>query len=477
MSIYPYIEVDLQLPQAFTKSIKSSNSPMFLCAFYAYLFFLPLPLGSNRAIAWHAGQLFIFGLFLIYFVIHSDYIISVIKKQLIPVLILLSVAVWLLFQLIPLPLVILELISPGMEKIYTGTNISFASISLDSQATIDALLKLCSYICVFILGLSLIKTSKRLIAGLLFFVVTGCFNGFYGAFEILSGQDYSFFLNMENSHRANGTFVYHNHFANFLLLCLAAGLGYFIATLSSSNDDTTYSILDNFLNTLIAQKTAVRLGLTIMVIALVMSHSRMGNTAFFASLFIVSILYIVIGQKVPRSFKILVLSMLLIDTFIVSSWFGLEKVKDRLEATSLEAESRDEVVMDTISIIKDFPITGTGAGSFETVFASFQTNNVNSNYDHAHNDYLEFTLEYGLPATFLLGLFLIYVSFIALKTLRNSSNRQLAGVCAGALMAIIGMLIHMTVDFPLLPPANSSFFILLLAMACTAYNNTKNKIT
>lgn len=388
---------------------------------------------------------------------------------------LLSVAAWLSVQLVPLPLGMLEILSPGIEKIYTGTNVRFASISLDYQATIDALLKLLSYICVFILGLALITTPKKLITCLLFIVTTGCLNGFYGAFEILSGQDNSFFLKMENGHRANGTFVYHNHFANFLLLCLAAGLGYFIATLSPSKDSITRSKLNKFLKALIAPKTAVRLSLTIMVIALVMSHSRMGNTAFFASLFTVSVLYIFIGQNVPKSFKILVISMFLIDVFVVSSWFGLEKVKDRLEATSLETESRDEVVMDTLAIIRDFPITGTGAGSFETVFVSFQTNNVNSNYDHAHNDYLEFTMEYGLPASLLLALFVMYVLSIAVKTLKNTNDRDCAGVSAAAVMAVIGMLIHMTVDFPLLPPANSSFFILLLALGCTASKSAQKR--
>ncbi|MFS1704393.1 O-antigen ligase family protein, partial [Alteromonas sp. AMM-1] len=201
-----------------------------------------------------------------------------------------------------------------------------------------------------------------------------------------------------------------------------------------------------------------------------------GNTAFFASLFIVSVLYMFIGKQVPGGFKLLVLSMFLIDIFVVSSWFGLEKVRDRLEATSLATESRDEVVFDTVDIIKEFPVTGTGAGSYETVFASFQSNNVNANYDHAHNDYLEFSLEYGLPVTLLLGLLLCFICAISIKTLSKAKDRRLAGTAAAALMAVVGMLMHMSVDFPLVAPANSSFFILLLALACIAYNLLNNEL-
>lgn len=464
------------LPHTFINKIKDCHSRLFLVLFYLYLFLLPLPLGSNRPIAWHAEQIFIFCLLLVYFILHSDYLLSVISKHRIPLGILSGTVIWIAFQLMPLPVSLLAILSPGFESIFDNTATSFAPISLDFQATTDALLKALSYLCVFILALAIITSPKRLISCLVFVVVTGTLNGFYGAFEILSGQDFSLFMNMENGHRANGTFVYHNHFANFLFLCLSAGLGYFIATLTQRKAFPKQNVIASTLQAMISPKSAIRLCLTIMVIALVMSHSRMGNTAFFASLFIVSVLYMFIGKQVPGGFKLLVLSMFLIDIFVVSSWFGLEKVRDRLEATSLATESRDEVVFDTVDIIKEFPVTGTGAGSYETVFASFQSNNVNANYDHAHNDYLEFSLEYGLPVTLLLGLLLCFICAISIKTLSKAKDRRLAGTAAAALMAVVGMLMHMSVDFPLVAPANSSFFILLLALACIAHNFLNNEL-
>ena len=440
---------------------------LFLFLFFLLLFILPLPLGSNRPWAWNIGQIYVYCLLLFYVGFNWQHVKKTIIQNWFPVGVFVLVICWVAFQHTDIPLDWLQVISPNSAEAYQRLGLEWGSITLDKKQTMNALLKLSGYLCVFLLGLFLIHTPKRVQLALLFMVLAGTLNAFYGAFEILSRQDISYVFDMQNGRRANGSFIYHNHFANYLVLCLSAGVGYYISTLSRRRFSSKKAYWQAWAYSLLETKTVVRICLAIMVIALVMSHSRMGNIAFFSSFLGVSLLYMLFGQRVPKGFKVLVISILIIDTFVVSAWFGLDELKTRVENTSFEAESRDEVVQEGLPIIIDYPLTGAGAGSFETVFENYQTDEIRLHYDQAHNDYLQFTIEYGIPITLLLGILMLYMMTLSIKLIFSSSDKLVVGGAAAGLMAISGMLIHMFVDFPLLPPANSSYFVLFLAIVCS----------
>src|SRR5207248_2416144 len=83
---------------------------------------------------------------------------------------------------------------------------------------------------------------------------------------------------------ATGTFINRNHLAGYLEMCLAAGVGLMLAELSSSRAASWRDSARHLLRTLLGNKARVRLALVVMVTGLVLTRSRMGNTAFFASL-------------------------------------------------------------------------------------------------------------------------------------------------------------------------------------------------
>jgi O-antigen ligase len=139
-------------------------------------------------------------------------------------------------------------------------------------------------------------------------------------------------------------------------------------------------------------------------------------------------------------------------------------VKQRLVETSLDAESRDQVVIWSLDIIRDFPFTGTGMASFYTIFPMYSRADIGF-YDHAHNDYVQFMVEAGIPATLLLGSIVLYSLWRTFTTIRSRHSKTMKGVALGCMMAIIGMLIHISVDFNLQPMANAATFILVLFLA------------
>lgn len=297
-------------------------------------------------------------------------------------------------------------------------------------------------------------------------IATGSVQAFYGIMIQLLDLDVSPVIGMNELERARGSFVYQNHFANFLAISIAVGLGMLLSELSSrvaktSWRDTARIIVDS----LLSLKLILRLCLVLMVIGLVMSHSRMGNAAFFTSLILTGILAICGFYKRPPIFlKPLILSILVLDALIIGSMFGIEKLQQRYEETSFASEARDEVDLDGIKLVQDYPLTGTGAGSFYSVFPNVQSHMYHGFYDHAHNDYLQFAIELGVPATFLLLVWLGCIALKALKTMRTHEVKIARGISFAVIMAIIHMGIHCVVDFNLQAPANAMLFIAIIVL-------------
>lgn len=150
--------------------------------------------------------------------------------------------------------------------------------------------------------------------------------------------------------------------------------------------------------------------------------------------------------------------------------FGVEKVKQRLLETSLASETRDEVVRDSIPMILEYPIFGMGGGSFYSSFSQYQAQPYSGFYDHAHNDYIQFSVELGLPITLLLGAMVLYCLFVSLKTIVKRKIPLYQGISFGCAVAIIHMLLHSTVDFSLQSPAIALVFISILSLALISSN-------
>lgn len=429
------------------------------------LLWLPLPLGSNRP--WFAGlmQAACFILFALYCWQNQANRIQETLKPYWPLLLPISlIQLWAMLQLCPLPVDVLTLVSPAAAQAYQATGASMGRLSLDPAATFAHLLQGLAYLSLLILVLLQVNSLSRLKALVLVIIGAGCFQALYGALLVLIGSKGLLFA-LSPADIATGSFVYKNHYANFLLLSLSVGTGYFISQLNDDRKATARKQIRQLLESLLHGKAVLRIGLVLMVIALVMSRSRMGATAFFVSISLASLLALWFIRQKRKALMVFAVSMLVLDLLVVSSWFGLQKLEQRLQATSLEQESRDEVVAQAQALIRDYPLTGTGLGSFYGVFPSVQGGDVRLYYDHAHNDYVQFAVELGLPMTLLAGWAVLWSLWQALMALKERKQALCQGLSIGCIIGINGMLIHISVDFNLQAPANTAYFLVLLAIA------------
>lgn len=445
------------------QSIKHNGIPFYI--FLGILFLLPIPLGANRPWAWSIFEIAIFCLsFYVAYQSRKSRDIGVAPYMSMVYLWLLFIAIA-LFQIIPLPSILVDMLSPSSSELYRLAAADNLYLSIDPGQSKINFLKLLSLFCLLILTMQLVNSEKRIRLLLMTMLASGTFQALYGSFEVLLGIEKSLVFQLPVKEVATGSFVYKNHYANFLMLCLAAGIGLIVSALEKDNMLSGKDKLRSMANTMLGSKTIIRICLAILVIALVMSRSRMGNAAFFASVAIVGLISLVLIRNRSNALFIFVVSMFIIDLVIVSAYFGLARVKERLAQTSLDQETRDEVIRDAFPIIQDFPIFGSGGGSFYTIFPSYQDLELNHFYDHAHNEYLQFAIEFGLAGAFVLLVILLFTFYKAFRAMYKRRNSIFKGTSFAVAVATLGMCIHMTVDFPLQAFANASYFVVFIGLA------------
>ena len=129
------------------------------------------------------------------------------------------------------------------------------------------------------------------------------------------------------------------------------------------------------------------------------------------------------------------------------------------------APTRAAIWADTLRSTGDYWLTGAGAGTFPYAFRRSAFYLPRKTVDHAHSDYLEWLLEFGLlPAlllTLALKLTLWRVGLFVFST-EDAQRRMAAG---GAVLGAGAILLHATVDFPLQIPALAALTAVLLGCA------------
>jgi putative inorganic carbon (HCO3(-)) transporter len=445
--------------------VHSKTSTILFYALLAIVFLLPIPLGANRPWAWSFFQILIFLLSMGCAIHYRANRCLGLGKHLKIVYLWLAFVIIASLQIIPMPEFLVAFISPNAYKLQVVAQATTFYFSLDPGQSAISFYKLVAYFCLFVCTLLLVNDEKRIKLLLTTMVVAGTFQAIYGALEILLGRQQSLLFALDVSESATGSFVYRNHYANFLMMCLAAGIGLMVTSLQKEQLNSPKDWMRSIATAMLGSKVLIRISLAIMVIALVMSRSRMGNTAFFVSMTIVGVMALFLVKQRSQGLTILILSMFVIDLVIVSAWFGLDKVQERLAETSLKQESRDEVIRDALPMVLDFPITGTGAGSFYSTFPAYKTTDVHSFYDQAHNDFLQMTIEYGVPSVGILVAMVSFAFYNAVRVMRYRRNSIFKGASFACCMVIIGMLLHMTVDFPLQAFANASYFVIFISLS------------
>jgi len=448
-----------------------------IVAFVGYLLlilWLPLPFGSNRPVAWGMAELWVFALSIVWL---GQYFRGRVDPG--PVLrgawpVLLCLALWLAYvwlQRLPLPIDWLAAISPETARAHAlaghPEEPAFAPLMLDLHGGLHSALKSTAYVLFFFLTLAMLESRRRIRIAAYTLVISGLVQALYGGVSALEIP----------GEAAHGTFVNRNHYAGYLEMCLAVGLGMLIANLTGRKAHSLRQFLRDAAELILGPRMRLRLALVCMVIGLVLSRSRMGNTAFFASLLVAGVIGLAFSRRATRSMMILIASLIVIDVVIVGTYFGASQVVERIEKTTLATEDRPDIAGHTLEMWQAFPVFGSGLGSYQVVFPRFSGPEVPITPTHAHNDYLQFLAETGVVGILLLGAVVALSLFAALRAQYLRGDPLARGLAFGAVMGITAILIHSSTDFNLQMPSNAMTFMFVLAQGWIALNFERRERT
>ncbi len=382
--------------------------------------------------------------------------------------------VLIVFQIIPLPRFIIAFLSPNTHSFQTlfspgfsGTR--FMSLSLIPSHTFRQGLELFTY---FLLGFLVIKTvtTRKQIKRIVYvLVIMGFFEAFYGMYEMYNENPRLLFL--KKVHRVDvvtGTFVNRNHLSGYLEMIIPLALGLIIARIGLFSlaglrgRDKILRLSEKG----VSMNMLLSAGIIVMAVAVIFSESRSGVFLLIFSFILFFELTIFYFRRVKERQKWIMnfLKVSFVIITIVALNVGMVSVIERFALDDLLHEGRPIVWGKVVEVIGDYPLLGTGLGTFASIYPVYDDSGSSIHYSHAHNDYLEYLSELGVVGlVMLLGgvVFIVVRSFLVWRVRRHP---EIKGLALGGMVAVVVILIHSITDFNLHIPANMVLFTVIVAL-------------
>ena len=357
---------------------------------------------------------------------------------------------------------------PGSRNSSGGA--SYRTISIAPYETLSHLLVLFTYLAAFYLTVIVVRQfngGRRLVFAIL---GLGTFEACYGLFQYLTGWQRIFsYEKTVNLEMATGTYINYDHFAGLLEMTLPFALAcaydqYQRIPPSRRGLGHLRSIFgrEEFHKLVLWLFLAV-----VFLLAIVFSESRMGLISAIVSVLLLVILVAASGrQRISAAALALVF---LTAGVCAALWIGPEPVIARFETLGQQyaapAGNRWAIWKDTVQLIEGHPWLGTGLGTFSIAYSAVQTAFAGRFVNHAHNDYLEFASELGIPAALLLFGAVFYVLLQSARSFHGSDSGFEKTVALGCFASLFAISLHSLTDFNLQIPANALLFVIVLGLA------------
>lgn len=131
-------------------------------------------------------------------------------------------------------------------------------------------------------------------------------------------------------------------------------------------------------------------------------------------------------------------------------------------------EARYALAKDTLKMIKDRPVYGSGPGTYQHIYPTYRSHGITLLANAAHNDYLQNASEFGAPFGVL---FILFIAIVITSSLLSGAGRAegfLQSPSFFMLSAAVGFSAFMLVDFNLRIPANGIIFFFALGASSRA---------
>jgi O-antigen ligase len=436
-----------------------------LFLFVGILAWAPFPLGSNRPWAWSLLALLVTGVWVLWYcsvwskpntVIHLSHRLAG------PVVLALLALGWGIVQGIPV------IPANGTHPIWrvAAGIIGKASptISVSPWTTETEVMKLAIYVMAVWLARAFASNAKRAAQLIDAVIFIGAFYAIYGFALVLAGQSqFQIFYEMPLGQTADlsGPFVNRNNFATYEGLVALCATGRLVSgAWMEAGVGSQWLSVPRY----IFGRGALWLASALLAFAIVLSTgSRGGNLATWIGAIALFIFGLHTTARLKRGWLVVALVSaalaVAIALFEMSGGTLLSRLNE-MAANGTSETTRRLLWNDAIAMIHAEPFTGWGLGSYQIVYPLFSKVSMPFIMDKAHNDYLELTAGWGLPATLAWWGAFVWLVVICWRGFLHRRHDRVYPALAVA--ATILVAIHSLFDFSLQMPAISLTYATIL---------------
>ena len=271
-----------------------------------------------------------------------------------------------------------------------------------------------------------------------------------------------------------GLFWYHGNTASFLNLCWPVGVWLCVVLLHQGVRTFRQQMMLSFLV----------VAVMVQIIAVFVNVSKMGHLLLIMEMLLLvgagfciwkpNLAGLPLGAGRLVVLVCIGLSLLVFGAWLSGAGAGVERW-NIFATRHFDDPARRHAALMAVQIGLDHGWTGTGPGTFEWVSVHYSALDPvlkEGRWRHAHNDYTEFFAEWGWPGVIFFVLLLSFPGRRWLASLREvfsfkhdhrmSFERRSGQICCS--VALVSVLVHALVDFPLQMDAIRHLFTAMLGM-------------
>lgn len=375
---------------------------------------------------------------------------------------LIAVAAAVVLQLVPLPSGLIALISPRLDALravlYLDGASSRSTLTADARLTRASLASLLSALLVFwsareIFSRGGVRLAARLMAWSGFALTLVAFVQRATAPNLLLWM----WNPVDAGSRPFGPFVNPNHLATWLLMAASLTTGLVVA--HARMIGSTHTSMRLRVRDWLADGGGVLLvgALLLMLIGIGATLSRAALLGAGAAL--ATGVVLARTRKGGRSARIAVATVAVLLS--LAAWSNQEELAHKFVAAT--TTSRVTIWRDTVPVIRDFWLAGTGTGTYAPVMVHYQRTSRDLHFNQAHSEYVQAMAEGGL----LLVVPLIAAIGAGLQLARRrllEDTRAVSWVRIGAAAGLIAVAVQGLFETGLRIPANGLLAALLAAI-------------
>ena len=408
------------------------------------------------------------------------------KSQVFPYIFVLVAAGLLigLFQVIPLPSWLVELLTGRQANIYpefSGNPESTVTISLDREGTWHQIRLLVIAICGLLLGCRFFRTRRDAFLLLGAVAFNGALISFVAIIQRVMKLPYGWY-DLPDPLSHFGPFVNQNNAAGYLLMCLAASIGLVVMVLTKPKHEKspdvlkqdmplyreTYFQILEFVSRLNALKISVLLMAGFISCGVIATVSRGGVFALIVSAISTLLIYGV-ARKPKNTILLFIPVFGLVMAFSV--WLGFGKaLVNRFGHVDVVNVSNADVRLthwkDTWEAVGEMGPLGSGLGSYKNVHRLYRSTDETGIFVYAENQFFQAVVEAGWPGLVLFCLaWLLAVQCASLLIFKGNSPFSV-GVGTLGVFFIVSQAMASCFDFGFYIGANLVLASVLVGFVC-----------